>query len=264
VARPEHEIAALYGLPLGEFTGGRDALARRLRAAGESERAAAVRGLRKPSLAAWALNTLSRLRPGELGDLLAAGEEAERAQAAALSGRGGAPELQAAQTALRRHGQRLADEAAEILVKDGHAAREEILARVRAALEATAVSEEGRDALRAGVFTAEPEPAGFGVIARLSPGRPPSPKVIPDPARDAVRAIRDEIRLLRGQRLAQERAARKASRVAAAKEREAAEARLRADEEHENAERTRAAEEDAEKRLARAEAELRRHRRRRT
>ena len=49
----DDEIAALYQLPLGEFTAARNALAKKLGpAAGD------VRTLEKPNVAAWAVNQL--------------------------------------------------------------------------------------------------------------------------------------------------------------------------------------------------------------
>jgi hypothetical protein len=256
----DDHIAALYAHPLGEFTAARDAVARELRAAGDGERAEAIRALRKPSLTAWALNMLPRLRPRELGDLLDAGERAENAQAAVLAGTGDAEELQAAQGALRRQVRHLSDEAGEILVKDGHAAREETLARVRSALEAGAVSDEGRSALLAGVFTVEPEAVGFGAVARLSAGAPSARRAATE-AEERVAALRDELRLLRGKRLERERAAAKAVRVAGAKEQEAVKARRRAEREEDEAKRARAEELEAQARLSEAEARLQRRRR---
>ena len=50
------EADDLYGLPLGEFTATRDALAARLKAAGDKEAAAEVKRARKPSVPAWAAN----------------------------------------------------------------------------------------------------------------------------------------------------------------------------------------------------------------
>src|SRR5437868_2942872 len=48
----------LYQVPLDEFTAARDALAARLKAAGDAPGAAAIKRLRKPSLPAWAANQI--------------------------------------------------------------------------------------------------------------------------------------------------------------------------------------------------------------
>jgi hypothetical protein len=55
--------ADLYALDPSEFTAARDARAAETRQAGDRELAAAVKGLRRPSAAAAALNLLARERP---------------------------------------------------------------------------------------------------------------------------------------------------------------------------------------------------------
>ena len=55
-ADDESVVDQLYGLPLEEFTKARDAEARRLRAEGDKDAAAAVKALEKPTKAAWAIN----------------------------------------------------------------------------------------------------------------------------------------------------------------------------------------------------------------
>src|ERR671929_31286 len=59
----------LYGLPLDAFVPERDALAKRLRADNRREDAAAVRALRKPSVAAWAANQVLRSQPSKAREL---------------------------------------------------------------------------------------------------------------------------------------------------------------------------------------------------
>ncbi len=76
----------LYGLPLADFTKARDELARRLRREGRRDDAEAVKALRKPTVAAWALNQLARRRPGDVERLLATGERLREAQEALLAG----------------------------------------------------------------------------------------------------------------------------------------------------------------------------------
>lgn len=64
-------IARLYAGPLDEFIRGRDALAKELRSARDRDAAAAVKGLRKPSRPAWALNRVAQ-GPTHLPAVLAA------------------------------------------------------------------------------------------------------------------------------------------------------------------------------------------------
>ena len=67
------EADDLYGLPLGEFTAARDALAKRLRGEKRREDADFVKGLKRPSVAAGAINLAVREHGAD--DLLAAGDD---------------------------------------------------------------------------------------------------------------------------------------------------------------------------------------------
>jgi hypothetical protein len=269
--RSEPESAALYGLPLGEFTKARNELAKEVRAGGDREQAEQIAGLPKPSLVAWALNMLPRLRSDELRQLLEAGEEAEGVQARALRGGEDGARLREVVGELRRSARRLAGEAGEILVKDGHAAREETLLRVAAALEAAAVTAEGREALERGTFAEEPEAAGFDLFASLSATAPAKSgrKAAPKPsvstgrqersearqqARRAIEEARRELERRRRERVEAEAAARADERAAQAKQREAAEVRQAAERSEESAALARDAELKAKEQLARARA----------
>src|SRR5688500_10764272 len=78
----------LFGLDPEAFVAARDALARRLRGAGRKDEAAAVKGLRRPTVAAWALNQLARRHGDEVRALIAEGQEVAKAQGRALAGEG--------------------------------------------------------------------------------------------------------------------------------------------------------------------------------
>ena len=52
------DVDELYGLPFDEFVPARNALTRELRKAGKRDEAAEVSALRKPSVAAWAVDQL--------------------------------------------------------------------------------------------------------------------------------------------------------------------------------------------------------------
>src|SRR3954462_6936203 len=82
------EADELYGLPDAEFTPARDALAKRLRAEKRREDADAVKALRKPSVAAGAINRAVREHGAD--EVLAAGEALRSAHEALLSGDGDA------------------------------------------------------------------------------------------------------------------------------------------------------------------------------
>ena len=273
MAGSQLDTSALYGLPLAEFTKARNELAKQVRAQGDREQAERIGRLEKPSLVAWALNMLPRLRADELGELLRAGEEAESAQAVALGGGGDPARLQETTTELRRSARSVAEETGEILVKDGHAAREETLLRIARALETSAVTAAGRQALLRGTFTEEPEAAGFELFAQLSaspaekPTRRAGGKALREPpervrhreqaearqqARRAVEEARTDLRERRRERAEAEAATRDAERAAQARQREAEKAWQLVEQSRELAARAREAEVKAEQSLAQA------------
>lgn len=73
----------LYALEPGEFTAARDAAVKEHR--GDKELAAAIKKLKKPSLAAWAVNVLVRREDEQIGEVLGLGESL-RAAAESLDG----------------------------------------------------------------------------------------------------------------------------------------------------------------------------------
>ena len=75
-------VDRLYGLPLAEFTGARNAATRELRKAGRREAAEQVKALRKPSAAAAAVNRLVREHRGEVEQFLRAAAALRDAQVA--------------------------------------------------------------------------------------------------------------------------------------------------------------------------------------
>ena len=68
----------LYGLPLADFTPARDAHVKSLK--GDKELAAAVKALRKPSVAAWVVDLLVRREADQVAQVLAVGEALRNAQ----------------------------------------------------------------------------------------------------------------------------------------------------------------------------------------
>src|SRR5687768_27610 len=128
----EAEIDHLYGVPLDEFVQGRNELAKRLTKEGDRDAAARVKGLRKPTVGAWALNQAVRRRRTETKELLETGERLRAAHEQLLSG-GDAGELREAMKDERRLTSAIADCAEAIASesgKSGPALRE----RVRASL----------------------------------------------------------------------------------------------------------------------------------
>ena len=73
------EADRLYGLALADFTPARDARAKELKAS-DKDLAAAVKALKKPSVAAWVVNVLVRHETEQVEQVLAVGEALREAQ----------------------------------------------------------------------------------------------------------------------------------------------------------------------------------------
>jgi hypothetical protein len=151
----------LYGLPLEEFTAARDALAKRLRGEKRREDADAVKALKRPSVAAGAINRAVREHGAE--ELLAAGEELRAAHGALLDGSGDAAAVRAAS---ERERSAVRDLAKVALGDDATPATEE---KVRATLHAASVDDDVRSLLEAGRLEREAE-AGVDAMALMASG----------------------------------------------------------------------------------------------
>ena len=78
------EVRELYRSAPEGFIAARDSLAKRLREDGHDADADEVKKLRRPTVAAWALDRLADVAADEVGRLLDAGAELARAQRATL------------------------------------------------------------------------------------------------------------------------------------------------------------------------------------
>jgi hypothetical protein len=153
------EADELYGLPDAEFTPARDALAKRLRAEKRREDADAVKALRRPSVAAGAINRAVREHGAD--EVLAAGEALRAAHEALLSGGGDAARVR---EAMARERDAVRDFTRLAL---GEGASEATQERVRATLHAASVDDDVREALTAGRLEREAE-AGTDPMALLA------------------------------------------------------------------------------------------------
>jgi len=163
----DERIARLYGLPLELFTAERNALAAELRLEGDHESAAAVKALRKPTAAAWAVNQLVRAEPELVDALLGAGGELRQAHRQAASGRGSA-QLRAAADAERAAVDALMARAPEVLGRPIGAALGESM---RNTLHAASSGDEARERVSTGTLTTELRPIGLGPIPGASATR---------------------------------------------------------------------------------------------
>ena len=200
----DEAIDHLYGANLDTFTAERTRVARELREAGDGDTAAAVAKLKKPTVAAWALNQLARNHRRDVDLLLDAGHRLRQAQEGVVGG-GDRGSFEQAQKTERDALRRLSQQASQLL----GGASAQVLSQISGTLRSAAVSEEGRELLARGRFTTPLEAEGFDVLGALPASRPPHEKKATrartQKANEALREARARLREL-------ERAVRDAER----------------------------------------------------
>jgi hypothetical protein len=155
-------ISALYAEPPDGFIAARNELSARLKADGDAEGAKEVAALRKPSVAAWAVNTIARDRALDMDALIRLGKSLFEAQQH-VSAEGGVDRLRDVGAERRRLVDRLVREAANALEGAGMSAARATLDKVANTLMAIATDEDASDRVSRGVLDKElPAPAGFG------------------------------------------------------------------------------------------------------
>ena len=188
----EQELDALYDLPLEEFTKARNDLANRLRKAHQSEAAAEVRGLKKPSVVAWSANRLARDEPKLTAALLEAGERLRDTQQRALAGKAKQDEVTEAAAAERETIRGLLTAARR---RFGDRATSALLDKLSQTLRAAAVDPVARQLLERGRLTEELQAVGFGPLEAVKPAARQGDEV-GRAARERVTALRTEARRL--------------------------------------------------------------------
>jgi hypothetical protein len=178
------EADDLYGLPLDAFVPERDALAKRLRADGRRGAADEIKALRKPSVAAWAVNQVVRTQPKEARALWQAGDALIAAQEALLAGTGDAAALRTAVEDERAAVDGLLEAARGLLTGAGRDLGETTIERVRETLHAGAIDAEARADVAAGRAVRERAHAGLGPFGAA----PESPAARRSSAGGAARA----------------------------------------------------------------------------
>lgn len=162
----EAEVDRLYELAPEEFVGARNDLVKRLRVAGEREGADRVKGLRRPTVPAWALNQLTRQDPdgvAALGEVRAALAQAQRRLLSGVKDSG----LREAMGKRREIVGRLTEAAGTALRESG---RDPAPHRqgINATLEAATVDPEAGEQVERGRLERElPPPSGFGDVTGL-------------------------------------------------------------------------------------------------
>jgi hypothetical protein len=170
----EKELDRLFQQPLETFTGARNAIASRLKAAGRPADAEQVRGIAKPSAAAWALNQVYWTARGDFDRLLEAGDRLRKAQLAGLKGKSSA--LGDAMNARQQAVNAAVDRAAAILEAAGSPPSETTRRRLGVTADALAAHGTLPSRPHAGRLIDDLEPPGFSLLASLAPAGLPSQK----------------------------------------------------------------------------------------
>ena len=164
-------VPDLYTLPLDQFTAARDELAQHLKSEGDAEGGKQVGKLRKPSVAAWALNRASGNNPEVVSRLLDSHKRLRQA--------GSRQAVEEASETRRQAVAALTDAAMSELDKGSLQTRD----RISRTLLAVATDAQGEADLAAGTLVRELEPSGGGWGEMELP---PVPE--PDPAEQAALA----------------------------------------------------------------------------
>ena len=222
----EDAAVELYALPREGFLDARQAIVKRLRAGGDAETAAQAAALRKPTVAAWAVNQLSRTRGEDIDRLIELGRAVGRLQ---RKGPRSQEELRDATRERRKQVDALVQAAGDLLEAAGYGASRATLDAVANSLEAAVRDETARDRVVRGTLDKELEPpVGFGDLSSLRLVPQELEETEPAPARGRKTpppAPADDEALQRVRRRAQQLAdvAEKAEEDAARRRRESTE-----------------------------------------
>ncbi|MER7468624.1 hypothetical protein [Streptomyces sp. NPDC097981] len=182
--------AELYGLLPAEFTAVRDEYVARARKAGDKKLAAAIAGLRKPTVAAWAAGLLARQRPEEAQGLLQLGEALRTAHRT----------LDAEQLRRLSHDQhvvigQLARTARALAAAAGQVVSEPVLHEVEQILHAVLANEYvAADWVEGRLLKAPDAGLGFTGLEPRPGAAPPSKKPVSEPAGAAAEQTRPRAR----------------------------------------------------------------------
>lgn len=227
------DVDDLYGLPIDEFVVARNALARDLRKAGTRDEASEVGALKKPSMAAWAVNQLVRTQRRAFAGLLESGDGLRAAQDDVLAGRGDARSLRVAVEQERSAVDALTGAARGLLSSEGQELSDATLERVSDTLHAAALDDEARAQVQDGRLERELRHVGLGTAAfaggSTTPTAAPPPASRAGPARAASSKPAPDRSAAREQRIERERAERERAQARADARAAEREARRRAE-----------------------------------
>ena len=160
----------LFHGPLEGFTGARNEVAKSLRSSGEPRAADWVKGLKKPSRAAWLVNQLAARKPKEVRRLLDAGEKLRAAQEEMLAGAADREKLREVAAGEREAIDTLVG-TAEAIGRE-HGVGSQILDRVGETLQAATTDPEVAEAIEKGWLDRERRASGIGLVGSATPKAP--------------------------------------------------------------------------------------------
>jgi DNA repair exonuclease SbcCD ATPase subunit len=170
----EARIDELYALAPTEFTAARNQLAKELRSAGRRDDAAAVAKLGRPTLAAWALNSVARRHASDVSRLLEAAEELRRRHGELAAPGGNPAGLREAAAAERDAREALLERTSQVL-EDHGVSSTTAMSQAADTLQAATFDESVGELLRRGRLIRGERTSGVGAL--LSAGAPaPAPK----------------------------------------------------------------------------------------
>jgi hypothetical protein len=161
------DVDALFQLPLADFTAARNALAGRLKKAGQAQEAEVVKALQKPPISAWTVNQLFWKHRAAFDNLIEAGQKFRTAQVAQLSGR--SSDIRAPLEARRKALADLSKRAADVLRDANHSPSPDVMRRVTTTLEALSTYGGLAGTPQAGRLADDVDPPGFETLAALVP-----------------------------------------------------------------------------------------------
>ncbi|HET8673331.1 MAG TPA: hypothetical protein VFL87_06835 [Thermoleophilaceae bacterium] len=265
---PEEGVDSLYGLPLDEFTASRDRLAKELRSDGQKPAADWVKGLRRPTAAAWIVNQLARTQRKDAKRLLDSADALRAAQDRVFAGEATPHELAQATEEAAAASRELLAKAPGLLDRQGRSPRDPTLDKVAETLRAIALDDEARAGFAAGRLTREHQASGFGLVAsereetgartrkapaKSKPKAKPAPKAKSAPSAKQVERARAALEKARSRHEAQAQRMAEAARALRMAERDAQTAQRRAERAATELEQARAKHDETQARLDEAQ-----------
>ena len=166
----DHDVDALFKLPLAEFTVARNALAARLKKSGRGDEAVRVKALAKPPISAWVVNQLYWNHREAFERLIVSGERFHKAQTS--RGAGKVADMREALDARREALTHLTDLATSLLQAAGNNPSLDTVRRITTTLEGMSAYSQRSDVRcprGPGRLTHDVDPPGFESFGSFVP-----------------------------------------------------------------------------------------------